>query len=135
MMVNVVIVGNAGMVRLKTYHILNINIGVVMKQLKSIQVCNTAHFESLILGESGRFMGIWSRTKKGLRFFNCRTGVHHGKTLKVSPMEDLRLPYIIVWDLTKKGYRTINLNTILTIRCSKTLYLEPELAEWLRDNG
>ena len=106
-----------------------------MKQLKSIQVCNTENFESLILGESGRFMGIWSRTKKGLRFFNCRTGVHHGKTLKVSPMEDLRLPYIIVWDLTKKGYRTINLNTILTIRCSKTLYLEPELAEWLRDNG
>ena len=106
-----------------------------MKQLKSIQVCNSAHFESLILGESGRFMGIWSRTKKGLRFFNCRTGVHHGKTLKVSPMEDLRLPYIVVWDLTKKGYRTINLKTILTIRCSKTLYLEPELAEWLRDNG
>jgi len=56
-MVCVVIVGNAGMVRLKTYHILNINIGVVMKQLKSIQVCNTAHFESLILGERGRFMG------------------------------------------------------------------------------
>ena len=127
------IVGNAGMVRLKTYHILNINIGDAMKT--SIQVCDSAHFERLILGEKGRFMGIWSRTKKGLRFFNCRTGVHHGKTLKVSPMEDLRLPYIVVWDLTKKGYRTINLKTILTIRCSKTLYLEPELAEWLRDNG
>ena len=105
-----------------------------MKQVKSIQVCDTAHFESLILGERGRFMGIWSVTKKGLRFFNCRTGVHHGKTLKVSPMEDLRLPYIIVWDLAKKGYRTINLKTILTIRCSKTLYLEPDLAEWLDIN-
>ena len=127
------IVGSVGMQQLRMLHIVIINKGVVMKQLKSIQVCNSAHFESLILGESGRFMGIWSRTKKGLRFFNCRTGVHHGKTLKVSPMEDLRLPYIIVWDLAKKGYRTINLKTILTIRCSKTLYLEPELAEWLRD--
>ena len=128
------IVGSVGMQQLRMLHIVIINKGVVMKQLKSIQVCNSAHFESLILGESGRFMGIWSRTKKGLRFFNCRTGVHHGKTLKVSPMEDLRLPYIIVWDLAKKGYRTINLKTILTIRCSKTLYLEPELAEWLDEN-
>ena len=125
-----VIVGNAGMVRLKTYHILNINIGDAMKTSIQVKVCNPAHFESLILSEKGRFMGIVSRTKKGLRFFHCRTGVHHGRTLKANPMEDLRFPYVIVWDLANKGYRTVNLKNILTIRCSKTLYLEPDLAEW-----
>ena len=125
-----VIVGNVGMIRLKTYHILIINIGDSMKTSIQVKVCNPAHFERLILGEKGRFMGIVSRTKKGLRFFNCRTGVHFGKTLKANPMEDLRFPYVIVWDLANKGYRTVNLKNILTIRCSKTLYLEPDLAEW-----
>jgi hypothetical protein len=119
------------MIQLKAYHILNINIGDAMKTSIQVRVCNPAHFERLILGEKGRFMGIVSMTKKGLRFFHCRTGVHHGKTLKANPMEDLRFPYVIVWDLANKGYRTVNLKNILTIRCSKTLYLEPDLAEWL----
>ena len=93
-----------------------------MYQPQSIQVCTDVHLERLIMGEKGRFMGIWSRTKKGLRFFHCRTGVHFGKNLKANPRDAYELPYVTVWDVKGRDYRTINLSEIRTVCCSGIHY-------------
>ena len=93
-----------------------------MYQPKSIQVCTNVHLERLIMGEKGRFMGIWSKTDKGLRFFNCRTGVHFGENLQANPRDAYEMPYITVWDIKARDYRTVNLSEIRSVCCSGVHY-------------
>ena len=100
-----------------------------MQQLKSTEECTPVHFERLIRERNGRFIGVWSKTKKGLRFFHGRTGVHFGKSLKVNPNEAYALPYLCLWDLKAKGYRTINLSEIRTVCCDGKIYGSTEFSE------
>ena len=91
--------------------------------------CTPVHFERLIRERNGRFIGVWSKTKKGLRFFHCRTGVHFGKHLKANPNDAYGLPYICVWDLKMKKYRTINLSEIRTVCCDGKHYRSTEFSD------
>ena len=93
-----------------------------MKLQIPTEKCTPVHFERLIRERNGRFISVWSKTKKGLRFFHGRTGVHFGKSLKVNPNEAYALPYLCLWDLKAKGYRTINLSEIRTVCCDGKHY-------------
>jgi len=93
-----------------------------MKLQIPTEECTPVHFERLIRERNGRFIGVWSKTKKGLRFFHCRTGVHFGKNLKANPNDAYALPYICVWDLKIRKYRTINLSEIRTVCCDGKHY-------------
>lgn len=70
----------------------------------------------LIQKSKGKFFSVTFEKKDGtLRKMVCRTGVKKhlkGGTLKHNPAE---LGHAIVYDVQKKGYRTINMNTVKDI--------------------
>ena len=70
----------------------------------------------LIQKSKGRFFSVTFEKKDGsLRKMVCRTGVKKrlkGGTLKHNPAE---FGHAIVYDVQKKGYRTINMNTVKDI--------------------
>jgi hypothetical protein len=71
----------------------------------------------LISKTNGRFFSVVFEKKDGtLRKMVCRTGVKKhlkGGTLKHNPAE---FGHCIVWDVQKKAYRTINMNTVLELK-------------------
>ena len=74
-------------------------------------------FQSVVQSTKGRFFGVTFVKADGtLRNMTCRTGVSKhtsGKGLKYSPKERGN---VIVWDTSAKGYRTIKLDRLVSLR-------------------
>jgi hypothetical protein len=77
--------------------------------------------EELIGSSQGRFFRVQfvKRTTGEIRTMIARTGVHRhlrGGSLSYSaPAKRLA----VVWDVTKKDYRTVPLDAVLTFQCGK----------------
>lgn len=78
---------------------------------------------SLIEATNGRFFGAVARSKDGkLRTYDARIGVKKflkgGKNMVVG----LDNSYVTIWDKKAGSYRTLNLDTVLTLTVDKTKY-------------
>lgn len=73
-------------------------------------------FADIIDNSAGRFLTVSFITANGtMRVMNCRTGVT--KALKGGTCTVDKTRYCIVYDMTAKGYRSINRNTIVGLAC------------------
>ena len=74
-------------------------------------------FQSVVQSTRGRFFGVTFVKADGtLRNMTCRTGVSKhtsGGGLKYNPTERGN---VIVWDTSVKGYRTIKLDRLVSLR-------------------
>jgi hypothetical protein len=74
-------------------------------------------FQSVLQATKGRFFGVTFIKADGtLRKMTCRLGVHKhatGRGLKYNPAERGN---VIVWDTSVKGYRTIKLDRLVSLR-------------------
>ena len=74
-------------------------------------------FQSVVDLTSGKFFGVTFVKADGtLRDMTCRLGVHKhatGKGLKYNARERGN---VIVWDTSVKGYRTIKLDRVVSLR-------------------
>ena len=74
-------------------------------------------FQSVVQATRGRFFGVTFVKADGtLRNMTCRTGVSKhtsGRGLKYNPTERGN---VIVWDTSAKGYRTIKLDRLVSLR-------------------
>lgn len=69
----------------------------------------------LIYKQNGRFFSAWFVKKNGkIRYMNCRTGV--SKYLKGKKRLYSYDHLLTVYDIQAKGYRTININTLLRLK-------------------
>ena len=77
----------------------------------------------LIRGTNGGIFSVsFYKKDSSLREMNCRLGVKkhlHGGKLAFDALEKGLIP---VFDLKKAGYRMINLNTIIELKCNKETY-------------
>lgn len=81
----------------------------------------------ILKGTRGKILTIAYRKKDGtLRLLNAMTGVRKnitGAGLKYDPE---KYGYIILYDLKKKGYRTVNINTVGDVKMDKQVYTVTE---------
>ena len=77
--------------------------------------------KQLLLSSKGKFVGIHFIKKDGtLRKLNGRFNVT--KYLKGSERKNQNADHLIIYDVINKGYRTINLNTILRFTLNGKCY-------------
>lgn len=78
--------------------------------------------KDLIQKQMGRFVGIDFIKKDGtLRSLNGRLGVaKHLKTASCEDREDL--PYVVMYDVKARGYRSVNMATVGCVRAVNTSY-------------
>lgn len=75
--------------------------------------------DDLILNSKGRWVSVTFKKKDGtVRVLNCRLGVT--KHLKGGSRTSNPDDYIVVW--STDGYRHINRNTIMSVRCGGQEY-------------
>jgi hypothetical protein len=85
-------------------------------------VAKTKIFE-LISSTRGRiFTAIFTKTDGSIRRMNCRKGVTKYLSGGTNKVVDLGNGYIVVYDMKAKGYRTLNLDTVLFIRFNHETY-------------
>jgi hypothetical protein len=71
----------------------------------------------------GKIMTIVFRKKDGtVRTLNTRTGVRANITGKGLSYDPDKYGYLILWDLAKKGYRTVTLDTIQQVKANRETY-------------
>lgn len=91
--------------------------------LPGIKTLNREQLKYILKNSKGKIMTIAYRKKDGtLRTINTRTGVKKditGKGLTYNPDE---YGYVILWDLNKKAYRTVNTNTVTTLKGGGEIY-------------
>jgi len=91
--------------------------------LPGIKTLNREQLKYILKNSKGKIMTIAYRKKDGsLRTINTRTGVKKditGKGLTYNPDE---YGYVILWDLNKKAYRTVNVNTVTTLKGGGEIY-------------
>jgi hypothetical protein len=91
--------------------------------LPGIKTLNKEQLRYILKNSKGKIMTIAYRKKDGtLRTINTRTGVKKditGKGLTYNPDE---YGYVILWDLNKKAYRTVNTNTVTTLKGGGEIY-------------
>jgi hypothetical protein len=91
--------------------------------LPGIKTLNREQLKYILKNSKGKIMTIAYRKKDGtLRTINTRTGVKKditGKGLTYNPDD---YGYVILWDLNKKAYRTVNLNTVTTLKGGGEIY-------------
>jgi hypothetical protein len=91
--------------------------------LPGIKALNREQLKYILKNSKGKIMTIAYRKKDGtLRTINTRTGVKKditGKGLTYNPDE---YGYVILWDLNKKAYRTVNLDTVTTLKGGGEIY-------------
>ena len=82
---------------------------------------NKEQAKDLIYNLRGRMFGATFIKKDGsIRNMNCRTGV--AKYIKSGHKRYNYGNLICVFDLKKKGYRTINIDTLQSLRANKEAY-------------
>jgi len=91
--------------------------------LPGIKTLNREQLKYILKNSKGKIMTIAYRKKDGtLRTINTRTGVKKditGKGLTYNPDE---YGYVILWDLNKKAYRTVNVDTVTTLKGGGEIY-------------
>lgn len=99
---------------------------LVLEQVKQsdLEIVTKEEAAKLAMNTRGKLFDVVFRKKNGdIRRMNARTGVKKhlkGGELSYDPLEKGLLP---VYDVRKKAYRMINLNTITSIRIGKQKYL------------
>lgn len=74
----------------------------------------------------GGFFGVDFIKKDGsLRHMTCRKGVYRVQPLvgKPSTVDRPDTPYMTVWDVVKRAYRVINLQTVQALRFNGITYV------------
>ena len=72
----------------------------------------------------GKFFSATFIKKNGeKRTIHCRLGVKKYTNGKGLTYNIHSYNYLTVWDLQKKAYRTLNVNTLLTVNANKNKYL------------
>ena len=89
---------------------------ITINKEKAKQLINQSNgqiFSSVFIKKDGRH-----------RLMNCRTKVtkHLKKDAKPRPYEPSKYDLIPVFDMINKGYRSINLNTLQTLKINKSIY-------------
>lgn len=91
--------------------------------LPGIKTLNREQLKYILKNSKGKIMTIAYRKKDGtLRTINTRTGVKKDITGKGLPYNPDEYGYVILWDLNKKAYRTVNLNTATTLKGGGEIY-------------
>ena len=81
--------------------------------------------KQLIEGTKGQiFSGLFIKKDGTHRLINARTGVtkHLKQDAKPRPYDPIKHNLITVFDMSKKGYRMINLNTLQKLIINKIIY-------------
>ena len=81
--------------------------------------------KQLIEGTKGQiFSGLFIKKDGTHRLINARTGVtkHLKQDAKPRPYDPIKYDLIPVFDMTKKGYRMLNLNTLQKLIINKIIY-------------
>tara|TARA_R110000824_G_scaffold24927_1_gene87260 strand:+ start:198 stop:533 length:336 start_codon:yes stop_codon:yes gene_type:complete len=99
------------------------------KDMRPIKYVTSADAVNIINSQGGKFHSVTFVKKNGdLRLMNCRTGVvKHlkGGTLKYNRSDK---GLIGTYDIAAKGYRSINVNTIVSISAGGSDYVvRPEV--------
>lgn len=95
----------------------------ILAEQEEIPVIAKGDFKDFLKTTKGKTISIAYRKKNGtLRLLNTRTGVRSnitGAGLKYNPDD---FGYIILWDLQKNGYRTVDLDTIERVKAGGQIY-------------
>ena len=79
--------------------------------------------ESLILSSKGKIFSCLFLKKDGsIRAMNCRLGVTAHVKGTGKPIHDPSNSYLTVYDMVKKGYRAINLDTLSILELGGSMY-------------
>jgi hypothetical protein len=91
--------------------------------LPGVDTLTKEQLRYILKNSKGKIMTIVYRKKDGsIRTINTRTGVKKnitGAGLKYNPDEH---GYVILWDLSKQAYRTVNLNTVTALKGGGKVY-------------
>ena len=61
------------------------------------------------------FLLVFTKKNMERRVMRCRFGVQHDLKGGINYTQQPRFPYQTVWDLDKKAYRTINMDTAISV--------------------
>jgi hypothetical protein len=79
--------------------------------------------KGLIERLSGRFVGVdFAKQDGSVRRLNGRLGVHSYLKGGVNTVESDSRPYLTVFDVKTMGYRTVNLETMCSLRADRHVY-------------
>ena len=80
--------------------------------------------DRLFMDLDGKFGSvIFTKHNGEERTMNFRLGVKKGlKGTTRTPVERYGTPYITAYDMVKKGYRTVNLNTVKSVYANGVVY-------------
>ena len=81
--------------------------------------------KQLIEGTKGQiFSGLFIKKNGQHRLMNARTGVkkHLNPNAKKQPYNPIKYDLITVYDMSNKGYRMLNLNTLQKLIINKIIY-------------
>lgn len=96
--------------------------------MKTINLASKLEAYALMKGSKGKVFTVIFKKKDGsIRKMNCRLGVQKnltGKGLAYNPLDKLLL---CVYDMQSKGYRMVNLNTVISLRIDKQNYTVNEV--------
>ena len=85
-------------------------------------VVNRLKLSSILDKVEGKFIGVTFIKKDGtIRRLNGRFGVHKYLVGGINKVSKNSNSYLTIYDVKAKGYRTINLDTIQSIRMNKEL--------------
>jgi hypothetical protein len=91
--------------------------------LPGVDTLSKEQLRYILKNSKGKIMTVVYRKKDGsIRTINTRTGVKKNITgggLKYNPDEH---GYVILWDLRKQAYRTVNLNTVTALKGGGKVY-------------
>lgn len=81
------------------------------------------NLKEFILHTNGKFFSVLFKKKdKSIRKMNCRLGVKKYLKSNKSSTTSHILKYVTVYDMTKRSYRNINVETIQTIKFNGNEY-------------
>lgn len=90
---------------------------------------NLTQMKQFISWTNGRFFTVEFVKKDGsVRRMNCRTGVKRYSN-GGRPTTAHIAKYVTVYDVVKRGYRTINADRILSLKCGGTEFRNKDLTK------
>lgn len=99
-----------------------------------METLHRVHAESFLRGLSGKVFSVIFTKKNGeVRKMVGRLGVRRYVKGGTNPAADRKYPYIIVYDFQKRGYRTVNLDTLEEIRTGGRIYRVIDFRDELAD--
>jgi hypothetical protein len=103
---------------------------IISEQEQEELVIKRENLKDFINSNKGKIMTIVFRKKDGtIRTLNTRTGVRSNITGKGLSYDPEKYGYLILWDLAKRGYRTVTLDTIEKVKANRETYPVVEAVE------